>query len=103
MEGITIAPTERKDLICKMKRERRPSRRLRMHLVLLASEGYSATRIARTLFCSRTTVYSVVGRFVREGQKAFDELSMIAGGEVLRRWWKALHRRSWLKTSQKGW
>jgi transposase len=73
MESITIAPTQRKDLICRMKRERRPSRRLRMHIVLLASEGYSATRIARTLFCSRTTVYSVVGRFLREGQKAFDD------------------------------
>jgi transposase len=73
MEGITIAPTERKDLIRRMKREGKPSRRLRMHIVLLASEGHSATRIARTLFCSRTTVYSVVGRFVREGQKAFDD------------------------------
>jgi putative transposase len=73
MEGITIAPTERKDLIIRMKRERRPSRRLRMHIVLLASEGYSAAEIARILFCSRTTVYAIVGRFVREGQKAFDD------------------------------
>jgi putative transposase len=73
MEGITIAPTERKDLIRSMKRERRPSRRLRMHIVLLASEGHSVSMIARVLFCSRTTVYSVVGRFVGEGQKAFDD------------------------------
>lgn len=73
MEGITIAPSERKDLIVRMKRESRPSRRLRMHIVLLASEGYSATKIARTLFCSRTTVYAIVGRFVREGQRAFDD------------------------------
>ena len=74
MEGITIAPTERKDLIARMKRECRPSRRLRMHIVLLASEGCSPTKIARTLFCSRTTVYeNFVGRFVREGQKAFDD------------------------------
>jgi hypothetical protein len=73
MEGITIAPTEHKDLIVRMKRESRPSRRLRMHIVLLASEGYSATKIARILFCSRTTVYAIVGRFVREGQKAFDD------------------------------
>lgn len=73
MEGITIAPTERKDLIVRMKRESRPSRRLRMHIVLLASEGYSPTKIARILFCSRTTVYAIVGRFTREGQKAFDD------------------------------
>ncbi len=73
MEGITIAPTERKDLIVGMKRECRPSRRLRMHIVLLASEGCSPTKIARTLFCSRTTVYEIVGRFVREGQEAFDD------------------------------
>jgi putative transposase len=73
MESITIAPIERKDLIVRMKRESRPSRRLRMHIVLLASEGYSATKIAHVLFCSRTTVYAIVGRFVREGQKAFDD------------------------------
>ena len=73
MESITIAPRERKDLVRRMKRERKPSRRLRMHIVLLASEGYSATKIAQTLFCSRTTVYAIVGRFVREGQKAFDD------------------------------
>ena len=73
MESITIAAGERKDLILGMKRERKPSRRLRMHIVLLASEGYSVTQIARTLFCSRTTVYAIIGRFVREGQKAFDD------------------------------
>jgi putative transposase len=73
MQSITIAPGERKDLICRMKRERKPSRRLRMHIVLLASGGYSATEIARILFCSRTTVYAIVGRFVWEGQEAFDD------------------------------
>ncbi len=73
MEGITIAPAERKDLIVGMKRESRPSRRLRMHIVLLASEGYSATEIARVLYCSRTTLYAIVDRFLREGQRAFDD------------------------------
>jgi len=71
MHSITIAPSERKDLIQKMKRERRPSRRLRMHIVLLASDGLSPTEIARVLFCSRTTVYAIVSRFVREKQAAF--------------------------------
>ncbi len=73
MESITIAPGERKDLIRLMKREIKPSRRLRMHIVLLASEGYSATKIARVLYCSRTTVYTIVARFIREGQQAFDD------------------------------
>lgn len=73
MESITIAPEERKDLILRMKRESRPSRRLRMHIILLASEDRSATEIARTLFCSRTTVYAIVGRFIQEGQAAFDD------------------------------
>ena len=73
MESIIIAPRERKDLILRMKRESKPSRRLRMHIVLLASEGYSPTKIARALFCSRTTVYAIVHRFVREGQRAFDD------------------------------
>src|SRR5215203_3865856 len=73
MESITIAPNERKDLILMMRRERKPSRRLRMHIVLLASEGYSATKIARVLYCSRTTVYTIVGRFIREEQRAFDD------------------------------
>jgi putative transposase len=54
-----------------MKRERQPSRRLRMHIVLLASDGRSPTEIARVLFCSRTTVYAVVARFVRDKQAAF--------------------------------
>jgi putative transposase len=73
MESITIAPTERKDLIVGMKREIRPSRRLRMHIVLLASESYSPTEISRVLYCSRTTVYAIVGRFLREGPRAFDD------------------------------
>lgn len=44
-----------------------------MHIVLLASDGLSPTEIARTLFCSRATVYAVAGRFVREGRAAFDD------------------------------
>ena len=56
-----------------MKRERQPSRRLRMHVVLLASDGLSPTEISRVLFCSRTTVYAVASRFVREGRAAFDD------------------------------
>src|SRR5215212_6883341 len=73
MQSITIASYFRKDLIQEMKRQRRPSRRLRMHIVLLAAEGRSPTEIARILFCSRTTVYAVVGRFLREGRAAFDD------------------------------
>ena len=44
-----------------------------MHIVLLACDGRSPTEIARTLFCSRTTVYSIVGRFMQEGRAAFDD------------------------------
>ena len=73
MENIIIAPRERKSLICEMKREAKPSRRLRMHIALLASDGRSPTEIARVLFCSRTTVYAVVSRFLREGRAAFDD------------------------------
>ena len=73
VENITIAPRERKDLIVEMKREAKPSRRLRMHVVLLCAEGLSPTEIARVLFCSRTTVYAVAHRFIREGKAAFDE------------------------------
>ncbi len=71
MENITIAPQERKSLITEMKRERKPSRRLRMHIALLASDGLSAAEISRLLFCSRTTVYAVVHRFSGEGRAAF--------------------------------
>ncbi len=91
MESIAIAPAERKDLIRLMKREMKPSRRLRMHIALLASDGRSPTEIARVLFCSRTTVYAVAGRFAREGRSAFDDrrrrgpepsLGGAAGGRV---------------------
>lgn len=44
-----------------------------MHIALLASEGFSPTEISRILFCSRTTVYAVVARFLQEGEAAFDE------------------------------
>jgi putative transposase len=76
MQSIAIAPQERKDLIQKMKRERRPSRRLRMHIVLLCADGRSPTEIALVLFCSRTTVYAVVARFIREGRAAFNDRKM---------------------------
>jgi hypothetical protein len=43
-----------------------------MHIVLLASDGLSPTEIARVLFSSsRTTVYAVAARFVREKRAAF--------------------------------
>jgi putative transposase len=74
MQNITIAPQLRKSLIIEMKREVKPSRRLRMHIALLASDGLSPTEISRTLFCSRTTVYAVVCRFLREGHSAFDDI-----------------------------
>lgn len=73
MENITIAPEERKSLISEMKREVKPSRRLRMHIALLAFEGLSPTEISQILFCSRTTVYAVVSRFLRQGRAAFDD------------------------------
>jgi transposase len=73
MENIIIVPQERECLISEMKREMKPSRRLRMHITLLASEGLSPTEIARVLFCSRTTVYAVVSRFLGEGRAAFDD------------------------------
>jgi len=72
MQSIVITSSERKDLIREMKRERRLSRRLRMHIVLLASDGLSPTEVARVLFSSsRTTVYAVAARFVREKRAAF--------------------------------
>jgi putative transposase len=71
MQSIALPSKERKELIGLMKRERRPSRRLRMHIVVLASDGHSPTQISRVLFCSRTTVYAIVGRFLREGQAVF--------------------------------
>jgi hypothetical protein len=52
MQSITITPQQRKDLIFEMKRERRPSRRLRMHIIVLAADGFWPTEIARVLFCS---------------------------------------------------
>lgn len=73
MQSIAITSEERKDLIREMKRESKPSRRLRMHIVLLTCDGYSPTEIGRILFCSRTSVYSTVGRFIGEGHSAFDD------------------------------
>ena len=71
MQSIILASEERKDLIREMKRERRPSRRLRMHIVVLCAVGRSPTEIARVLFCSRTTVYAISARFIWEKQAAF--------------------------------
>ena len=67
MQSIILTPQQRKDLIRVMKRERKPSRRLRMHIALLASDGFSPTQISRVLYCSRTTVYALLERFV-EGE-----------------------------------
>ena len=53
MQSIILAPEERKDLIRKMKRERGPSRRLRMPIVVLCADGPSPTEIARVLFWMR--------------------------------------------------
>lgn len=64
MQSITLTPQQRKDIIRAMKRERKPSRRLRMHIALLVSDGFSPTRISRVLYCSRTTVYALVERLV---------------------------------------
>jgi putative transposase len=44
-----------------------------MHIILLAADGFSPTEIARTLFCSRTTVYAIVDRFSRKRRTAFDD------------------------------
>ena len=51
-----------------------------MHIALLASDGLSPTEISRVLFCSRTTVYAVASRFVREGRAAFDDREGAARG-----------------------
>jgi transposase len=71
MQSIALLPKERKELIRLMKRERKPSGRLRMHIVLLTADGYCPTHISRVLFCSRTTVYAITRRFSQEGQAAF--------------------------------
>jgi transposase len=71
MESISLTQEERKALIRKMKRETKPSRRLRMHIALLAADGHSPTEIARVLYCSRTTVYATLRRFREEGGTAF--------------------------------
>ena len=75
MQSIILTSQQRKDLIRVMKRETKPSRRLRMHIALLASDGFSPTQISRVLYCSRTTVYALLERFVEgEGRKgAFED------------------------------
>lgn len=47
-----------------------------MHIVLLCADGRSPTEIARVFFCSRTTVYTVVARFIRGEQAAFNDRKM---------------------------
>jgi hypothetical protein len=47
-----------------------------MHIVLLCADGRSPTEIARVLFCSRTTVYAVVARFIREERAASNDRKM---------------------------
>ncbi len=64
-------PQQRQLLIRQMKREAKPSRRLRIHIVLLVADGHSLSQIARVLYCSRTTIYSTAQRFVHEGEAAF--------------------------------
>lgn len=65
--------SKRKRLISQIKRETKPSRRLRMHIVLLLADGLSPAQIARVLYCSRATVYHIAQRFQEEGEKAFDD------------------------------
>ena len=71
MTSIALTPPQRQMLIRQMRRETQPSRRLRMHIVLLFSEGHSPSQIARVLYCSRTTVYTISRRFAQTGEGAF--------------------------------
>ena len=73
MTSINLNQQERKDLIRQMKRETKPSRRLRMHIVLLVADQLTPMEIASVLYCSRTTVYTVAQRFSRQKEKAFDD------------------------------
>ena len=58
MTSIALTTKERKDLIGAMKRETKPSRRLRMHIVLLVADGQDPSQIAGVLYCSRETICS---------------------------------------------
>lgn len=71
MTSIALTEAQRKDLIQVMKRETKPSRKLRMHIVLLAADGHSPSLIAQVLYCSRTTIYTVTCRFAQLGPAAF--------------------------------
>ena len=77
MESIYLTQEGRKSLIRRMKREIRLSRRLRMHIVLLAADGYSPTEIARALYCSRTTSTPSPVAFTRRERQPL----LIVGGE----------------------
>jgi len=67
MESISLTQEGRKSLIRRMEREIRLSRRLKMHIVLLAADGFSPTEIARALYCSRTTSAPSPVAFTRRG------------------------------------
>lgn len=73
MTSINLNEKERKDLITQMKREAKPSHRLRMHIVLLVSDKLNPAEIAAVLYCSRTTVYAVAKHFSQRKEKAFDD------------------------------
>jgi transposase len=74
MQSIALTSAERKELIVGMKRERKPSRRLRMHIVLLASDGHRPARIARALYWfAHHRLRGCAYRFVREGRAAFED------------------------------
>ena len=73
MISITLEAEQRKGLIAAMKRETKPSRRLRMHITLLLADNYKPAEITRLLYCSRTTVYQIAQRFDEEGEKAFED------------------------------
>jgi transposase len=71
MRSIVLTPPQRQVFIRQMKRETKPSRRLRMHIILLCADGHSPSQIARVLYCSRTTVYTTARRFLQAGEAAF--------------------------------
>lgn len=75
MDSINLIEQKRKDLIRRMKRETKPSRRLRMHIVLLTVDNFTPTEISQALYCSRSTVYEVAQRFVQLGEEVFDDQS----------------------------
>ena len=111
MTSINLNQQERKDLIRQMKRETRPCRRLRMHIVLLvADDKLKPAQIAAVLYCSRTTVYAVAHRFSQQKGKAFDDktprgpvlLWMHPPVSVWNTWWSRKHHGSMAITVPDG-